>query len=313
MIQVHRTALEEVVIPYHEYLTSFKENRLFGFVEGKDDISYYLSKIAVVVDDANWDIKIIEAGYPKGNKEKLFRLLDLIDWNKHSRKGTVFFADRDVDDLLGIDIPKADNLYITDKYAIENDVVSFDTLKRVLTELYQVQLTDAEYAALEARFNRSLSLMCETIATIMVWYIVLYEQKHTVAYNSINLKDFCTIKECKLIVDNSKLNSCLSKQWCFNPVEYETIFDEVKFLFDEANQSNRCIRGKYLKWFFIKFIESFRSDCSSIIPRLVPPITGRQLDDSGFICDVCPRSLTPSSLVAFLERTHLAYISGCQG
>ena len=79
MLEIHRSALEGIIEPYHIYLQSQKKSQkmLYGFVEGKNDPAYYLHHLCPIIPE-DWEILLIEAGKP-GNKKNVLSLFEVID------------------------------------------------------------------------------------------------------------------------------------------------------------------------------------------------------------------------------------------
>lgn len=311
MLEIHRSALMEVIVPYHYFLTQQKQykHKLFGFVEGKDDPSYYQSHIDAIIDADKWDVVLIEAGDPKGNRDRVLKLLDIIDWNRFSPKQTAFFIDRDLSDFFPKQKVEKSNLYITDYYSIENNIISTYTLKRALREIYNVNLTEKEFAIVGSLFNKGLNLVCETVKIISCYYIALRREKHSVAFGDIDIGKICNINNCEVnVISENDMKAYLGAKWHVNCDEI--CLSGIDAEFNYYNKGFSCIRGKYLIWYFIKFINSFCACCDKVISSMDKPITGcRDLSEQYAIMDLGVRSKTPTSLKAFIASTYLSFIS----
>ncbi len=68
---------------------------------------------------------------------------NLLSYSKHD---IAFFVDRDLSEFLDEPLPQNTNMYITDKYSIENDIVNRGTCERVLTELFNIESIDISEA-----------------------------------------------------------------------------------------------------------------------------------------------------------------------
>lgn len=310
MLEIHRSALSEIIVPYHHFLSQQKKYRkkLFGFVEGKDDPAYYQTHIEPLINNDEWEIVLIEAGAPKGNRNRVLLLLNAIDWNRFSSKQTVCFVDRDLSDFFPDLKVEKDNLYVTDNYSIENEIVSIYTLKRILRELYNVNLFEEEFLILKNLFNEGLDLFCRVIRKISCCYIALRRLGETPNFGDVDIGDICNITDCKLIaLTDEAIIDHLSKKWHFKCDEIDMSLIEIEF--NNFNQNLRCIRGKYLMWYFIKFINCFCNSCNNYIPSMDKPIVGiRELSETYAIVDLSARSKTPESLKAFVANTYQQYI-----
>lgn len=309
MIEIHKSALEELIVPYHHFLTQQKKNskKLFGFVEGKDDPSYYQTLIDPMISDSSWNICLIESGDKKGNRDKVIKLLDIIDWNHYSRKQTIFFIDRDLSDFFPESIIEHDNLYITDNYSIENNIVNLYSLKRIIREFYNINLQDSEFLIIENLFNDGFKIISNVIKEICCNYIALRRLGKKPCFNDIKLSDFCRVENCIVkIVSEEEIKEYLANKWQYGTIDLHQVYDE----FDTHNKNYRCIRGKYLMWYFVNFINSFCKCADKIIPSIDLPISiTRELTEKHAIMDLSSRSKIPESLRLFISKTYLEYIS----
>ena len=128
ILGVHAEALGSELTVYHEFLTRYKKTAMcvYGFVEGKDDPSFYRGAIEHMLPK-EWTVDL----WSVGNKDKVIQLYADFDWVRFPKNRVVFFIDRDLSEFLKETLPVQNNVYITDKYSIENDIVSRDTCDRV--------------------------------------------------------------------------------------------------------------------------------------------------------------------------------------
>lgn len=149
--ELHRKALAEGTGAYHDFISTYSKRAflLYGFVEGKDDPSYYRGIVDRIKPDY-WSIKLITAG----SKRKVYELYKKIDWRRHNRKRVCFFVDCDLAELLPEKWPEADNIFVTANYSIENYFASKSICDRTLSEIYALcGVNDAEFAAVLELFE----------------------------------------------------------------------------------------------------------------------------------------------------------------
>lgn len=311
MIEIHRSALEEVIVPYSEFLRAQlnTKKRLFGFIEGKDDYAYYNHHILHTINNDDWELILIESGFPNGNKDRVLRLLKLIDWNNYSCKQTAFFIDKDLNDFCGTCIDDDYiNLYITDNYSIENDIVTIHTLKRALLELFGLSFTDDEFDVISNLFSKGLKDLSLLINIISSFYIYFKKNKKDVIFDKINLKDLVNINKCEVKTASRKIIvNYVKEKW---PYDYDELnFKKIYKDFSKKNTTYKHTRGKFIMWYFINFIKSLCDNYNNIIPRTQKKLTrGRDLCPKNAIIDLAPRSRTPQSLNSFVNATYLSYI-----
>lgn len=314
MIEIHRSALRDIIVPYNEFLRAQNSsaNQIFGFVEGRDDPAYYLGHIENIINNDNWCIRLIEAGNEKGNRKKVLDLLRIIDWNYYLRKQVLFFIDRDLSLFLDIEEFNDENLYVTDMYSIENNIVTKYTLKRVLREYYNVSLQEYEWEIIDNYFECGLRAIIEVMAIITSYYIAIFRNGEMPCFDSIQMKDLFYIDKCRVIVKEIDYNEYLNSRWNTNLDNIETTTVLKEFIAKDGK--SKFIRGKNLMWFFVNFINSFCKNCHEIIPSIQKPICGcRELDLNNAIRDLGSKTRPPKTLRDFLNATCILYIQNSKG
>ncbi len=154
MIDVHSAALKAVNESYHDFLLRFDRTKkvVFGFVEGKDDPSFYRSVIERFIPE-DWTVDLIRAG----NRDKVLATEATFDWTRFYRTQIAFFVDRDFTELTAPGVAYADNVYVTDGYSIENSVVTSDVMLRLLSEVHNVvDWTEDEKREIVSHFNEQM-------------------------------------------------------------------------------------------------------------------------------------------------------------
>ncbi|WP_164982717.1 DUF4435 domain-containing protein [Leisingera sp. NJS204] len=120
----------------HEFIASYQdENEIHVFLEGEEDFIYYLPEIRRLAGSR----KILS--YNCGGKWNVVDARDSVE--KSYNVLTLFFVDRDYDDLLSRQATKSDALYITDGYSIENMMSSDEAANVLLTDILAVPTKDA--------------------------------------------------------------------------------------------------------------------------------------------------------------------------
>ena len=115
MVHVHDDALASKVESYHEFLTRYSKTAkvVYGFVEGKDDLSYYQGFVDQILPD-DWEVEL----WPAGNKNRVYGIYKDLDWRRFPKKRVCFFVDRDLSDLIPEKLVTDINIYVTDDYSI---------------------------------------------------------------------------------------------------------------------------------------------------------------------------------------------------
>lgn len=150
MLAIHSTVLASGNITYHEFLLAYKssERIVYGIVEGRQDPCFYRGIIEGMLPE-RWDVNLIRAG----NKAKVLQVFVDMDWSRFPEKRVCFFVDRDLSEFLGGEKHSGQNLYVTDKYSIDSEIVTANAFERTLQEIYGItDLTELEREGLSKLF-----------------------------------------------------------------------------------------------------------------------------------------------------------------
>ncbi|MBF0564775.1 MAG: DUF4435 domain-containing protein [Nitrospirae bacterium] len=310
MKDIHDVAKQSERIYRHVFLQKYNKSAkiVYGFVEGKDDPSFYKGIIDNLLLPFEWHIEITIVG----NKEKVLNVHKLFDWTRFPKKRIIFFVDRDLSEILKEPIPDEMNIYITDNYSIENDMVNRYTCGRVLEEVCNItELAHNEKECILSKFDEQLEIFGREMSLIMAW--IIYWKRN-------NLKpELDKIEMNKLFVFNT---GQLVK--CSNPIpinNVKTIHElcEIDFNsncditealadFNKADGVKRFIRGKYLLWFLVEYVLSIRQSIDRFSSSYKkPPTMTSNLHHKNAIIMIAPRVKAPASLRNFLEDTCIYY------
>ena len=171
MLTVHAAALSSKIASYHEFLARFSKtkNVVYGFVEGKEDPCFYRGFIDYFLLD-DWEVEL----WPAGNRDQVLRIHKLIDWRRFPKNRVCFFVDRDLSDLIPQKLPSDRNIYVTDKYSIENSIVNRGTCRRILTEVFgfsevSYEEMDRVCDQFETELGSFFMAMIPTMAHVLSW------------------------------------------------------------------------------------------------------------------------------------------------
>lgn len=316
MLEVHATALSDRQSVYHEFLSRYKHNSMcvYGFVEGKDDPSFYRGAIENNLPEG-WSVDL----WSVGNKEKVIELHNCFDWTRFSKNRVVFFIDKDLSYFLGEKLPTDSNVYITDKYSIENDIVSRNTCDRVLTEVCSLNMIDKyDKDKILGLFDKQLAIFQKKMTPLMAWIIHWKRSGSRPSLNDILMKHL-------FIVKVGELCSITSPKSFSSPEEYihkqcNIIYKPISKIaavireFKTANGPQKFIRGKYELWFFIEFVLSIYKNITRFSNRYTKsPKMNVTLSQTNAITLIAARARIPSTLKNFLDKTHVKYVKELKG
>lgn len=311
MLDDHVKAMRSIDPAHHEFLLRYKSGAkiVYGIVEGKEDPMFYRGLIEQSLPNS-WAVELIVAD----GKDNVLKATKAFDWTRFSPKRICFFVDRDLSDFVEDVHLTAENLYVTDNYSIENDMVNFGAFKRILEEVLNISgLTPDESDAIESRFAAALALFREAMTPIMVQILVWRSEGNRPCLNNICFKDFFVFMDgaIQLKGDFASVLSRLHKAAeCVGlPVASEAKLAETEVRFHEKQGAERFIRGKYLFWFMIEMALEFHRSISLVVARLSsPPKCRISFGVGNAMVVLAPRVRCPESLNNFVSRNYVQYI-----
>lgn len=311
MLEIHQTAIQEITPVFHEFIARYSKRKktVYGFVEGKDDPSFYRGFIEQNIPQ-DWSVEIWMAG----NKDKVIQLNSDFDWERFPKNRVAFFIDRDLSCFLGEELPYEENVYITDQYSIENDVVNRSTCDRIITEICNLTgLCPDERDGLLELFEEQKNVFLDSIAPVMSWIIYWKRSGEKPCLNDICMKHLFSVHAGKLQHNpNPKGNESFCDyihSQC--NIRYDSNVD-ISAVEDEFRESDRFKyfgRGKYMLWFLVEFALSVHRDIAELkLSVSKSPKMNISLSQSNGVLLIAPRARIPNSLKSFLERTYCNYL-----
>lgn len=312
MVDIHAEALEEINEAYHEFLLRYDALKLsvYGFVEGKDDPSFYRSVIERFLP-SRWTVEL----FVSGNRRKVLDTEAAFDWTRFSRQQITFFIDRDLVQLLDPSINYAENVYVTDGYSIENSIVTREVFLRLLEEVHNIiDWTNAERDAVSLHFARQIETFQEAMAPLMAQIAIWRQSKAKANLNNLDLPSLITFcggkwalqKGCdKPSARVQRLCDCVGAD-----AASEADRDKMERIFREADGVKRLTRGKYLLWFLSMLANEVHANITVFVPSYnAPPKTRMTFGPKNVLVVAAPRARIPDSLEAFLERTYIQFVA----
>ena len=299
-------------VPLSRFYSDYKKDSpkvCYGFVEGKDDPSYYRTAIKQNIDK---DCSIIL--YPSGGKEIVKYVYEEIRNRNYPIEKIVYFMDRDLSCIINdTNIINDPYVYITDNYSIENDILNDDTLESVMQDILGFCATPLdELNTIKKLYNQQLDDFDNKILPIMA-NIIIWKKNNTkpANYSQLKIKQLFNVKNGILTQIGTK-DDIIKKLYkdsqvdysIYNKSEMENIINEIQ----NKSLSHKIVRGKYVAVFFIMFCNSVFKDYSNI-GISSPTNIGRELRDGDIIETIAPRARVPQSLKLFINRTIVQYFS----
>lgn len=298
-------------VPLTLFYANFKNDAInicYGFVEGKDDPSYYRGVIERQLQ-SNCMILL----YPSNGKENVKYIFDTIRAKGYPRDRIVYFMDRDLSSMVEDDnLVKDEYVYITDNYSIENDILNENTLLAVLQDILgfsSLSINDKD--SIKALYREQLSsfqnYMLPIMATIVIWKRKSIKHAN---YNNLETKKMFRVNDGKLSLKISKaqvikqlFKSSSMDYSMYDPAQTDEIIKEIQ----QKRLSAQIIRGKYLSDFFVMFCNSLYCDYERI--GLNKSNKGRELSKRDIMETAAPRCCPPKSLITFIDKTICYYFN----
>lgn len=307
MLEVLNEALNNVDQGYHEFLLRYKKDAqcVYGFVEGKDDPSFYGCLIEPQLPE-KWSITLIVSG----NKKNVLKTFQSFNWIDFPKERICFFIDRDLQDFLNPSQQLDTNIYITDGYSIENSILKAPILIKVLSEIYQItQLSPEEEDSIIQIIQENENIFFEAIMPLMGQILLWQRSQNKANLSNLNLKDIFSFSQAKLVPleRNILLQKAANQIGCNLCEDYQ--ITEAENEIRSHNCSWTMVRGKYVFWFFIKQCEAIWKHCPSLLPRFLSKPSKRiEFGVNNAILLWGPRSRIPESLRKFIEQNYLSFI-----
>ncbi|WP_022669466.1 DUF4435 domain-containing protein [Desulfospira joergensenii] len=306
MIEVHSQALDSISGIYHEFLGRFNQTskKVYGIVEGKEDLSFYHGFIEQVIPDG-WQIELWHAG----NKDKVLDLHSTFDWSRFSKNQVVFFIDRDFSTILGEELPKESNIFITEGYSIENYVVNRNTCDRLLCEIFNLSVVPkTEKDHILDLFDEQLNIFVTDLIPVMAWILVWKRSGEKPCLNDIFMKHIFSFNDEQITLnqhpkEKENIQDYIHSQCNIkldNNIDISQTEEEIR------GQGNILMltRGKYLLWFLVEFAAAIHTSIGKFSAEIkAPPKIHVTVSQANANVLVAPRARIPEALRSFLKNT----------
>lgn len=286
-------------------LKYYDDNRinLYCYTEGDTDISYYRSKIEPIAQQKGLNIRFESCG----NKSNVKILYDYVNNNQRYDKSRIlFFMDRDFSSLIEDPlIIIADNVYITDNYSFENDILNEDTFELTMKEVVGLNTTIAEknninistikkeYILAQSKF---IELMQPIMANIISW-----------KKNGITSRGYHNFSIAKNIEINGHIVvwreglDPIRELYDKSQIDYLTNYNEQQVLEIKQEINNKRLNLNILRGHY--FVEFFCKYCNFYKFKGLAQISEKDIPKS-----ISIRAKAPKSLISFIDKTINDYV-----
>jgi len=272
---------------------------IFAFIEGADDRHFLQYELQSRSQGglANFITCNGKAG--------VLRALDNVSRLYPAVQRALFFVDRDFDDFIAPQLARTHpQLYITDWYSIENDVVNEGALRTVFCQLGNLAGNDARLDAIIRRFDAAHRRFAVILRRYLAAAIVFLRAGREVHLNNIDLGRALRLDpDCGPILNRHRVADIAAMAGLAD-VAIDVAATRMQMRALLLPRVKLWLRGKFELWFFVRFV-----DCVSARLRGQPVGGGRTfpraelLTVGNAVQVLAGRVPYPDSLLQFLDRT----------
>lgn len=288
LLRANRQPYTKAWLNFSQDYNSYHENKCFGFVEGKEDLTFYQKHIDSIIGEGKCILY-----FSKGKAGVKFSFDKINECDKYDKKKIVFFRDKDLSEYMeDSSMIYGNNVFITDFYSIENYFISEKSFYYVAKQCLGYN-EESETNLLNEVKNFANQLKDFKKIMIPVMALVLYWKKQgiTLDLDKANIEDLCTIE------NSVSLNADFYEKFVtviLNEEDRDRVNDytkqEVQDLIIQLNDNYGIVRGHFLSQFFIIYCKRKK--------KVKREFSNLQINDA-----VIPRSEMPESLRTFINST----------
>jgi len=283
---------------YLQFIKNYREDEktIHSFFEGNDDISFYSHFIEQIFPKNYLDFKYVCQG-----KKNIYEVYKKVIERVSNKSRTLFFVDKDLSDFINEDLPKYENLYVTDYYSIENFFVTKTMIRKICEDFYHITDT-TQISEIKSRFQQELKTFYRYLLPIMSWVIYLKQQGYQVNFNNLQMDKLFQLNDDLQICKKQQKNylKILEKHCDVDTPQKSWIQIKKTVEYLKKYDAKSYIIGKYELWFFVTFINKINIIKDANDKALFKSKT--QINEGNAVAILAPRVPFPSSLKLFLEQ-----------
>lgn len=294
LIESMRKAREipQVVLQQYSSIRSKGRDSLICVFEGNDDLPYYGTVFRVVANDHSF-APILSKG-----KEQLLAFRQLLTKRELNDPNIAYFIDKDFDGFKGY--PAGDDIYCTDGYSIENQMVGPEVLCDLLASEYKCEASnDGECVnAIVQHYGAKLNEFVDVMRPVN--RIIYYARRNKIPLSGIEnkIRKYLKFENGSVVSTDNDIFKLVG--WP-EAIDYSGIdFHDETFLELDPVVS---WRGKFLFGFFVEMLTYYKADRTSEQPKHFGSKIGVKFDPRGESVRVfAVLSPVPEALRRFILR-----------
>jgi hypothetical protein len=283
----------------HKFLTHYDPNseRVFAFVEGDADEVFYRAQIQKYVPDQ----RLIYL-YNCEGKSGVYNAYEDIIRRYPKCERVLFFLDKDVDDIVGVQWPSDPRIFTTEFYSVENYIISRNSLSRYFKDFVKIRRVDVDLDDVLVHFDAGLKSFHRLMLPVMAWIVITKR-----AGSRVHLHDVDPGQLFRVTDDGTvrKRNRC-AISYLARVTQANGGVSVWKVLRRTCAELERLpakayVRGKFEAWWFIEFSRLIMEGLTRVVQEANGSIrVHAQLNATTFIQLLAAGIETPARLNAFL-------------
>ena len=281
-------------------LTSFKPNerKIYIFLEGRDDPSFFRVHVTRIADSLNLEVTTTILG----KKKDVLNAWNFFEGKYPNNPRLIFFVDKDHDDLTGnAGSATEKGLFVTSCYSIENFLVSANTVKLILIDNWGLDSFSRAIESTCERFERFQNEYRSVFLPWMAWLVAVRRLGGHPLNNNVLRKIFTLSSNYEPILNwQPDMSTYLSSKCNISsPPDTESINLAIQEL--QVLPTKVWLRGKQELWCLLAFIQQLEEDVKNN-PEIKGIKIRTQINTGNAIESIAPRIPCPKELSDYLSQ-----------
>jgi hypothetical protein len=284
----------------HKFLTNYDPNsaRVYAFVEGDADEAFYRTQIQKFVVDP----RLIYTYNCEGKAGVADAYADVVKKYPNCER-VLFFMDKDVDDIVGIQWPTDPRIFVTDCYSIENYIVNKQALSRYFKDYVKIRRIEVDIDAVLERFETDLDSFHRMMLPVMAWIVVLRRNGCRVNLQDVDPGEMFRVDD----YGNHRKNGRCSIAYLVRVTQVNGASPSWRHLKAACAELKRLpaksyVRGKFEAWWFVEFGKRILEGVQKVVQEAKGSLKVQmQLHPNTFIQLLSAGVETPARLETFLR------------
>lgn len=238
------------VVAYRNFIMLYKKNmhKLFCFIEGDEDVHYYMLRIREL---SEFEPQFLQC-YGKGKVINIYNALS--NRAEYNKARVAYFVDKDFDESIKSRYP---NIYETPCYSIENFYTSTEAFKRILETVFKLTEIDINYDIMIGLYKILQNEFHDRVTLLNSWiYFQREKEREKQEEKRLNLDGIKYDNLYLVRIDGvtRKYTEQNLLEWSANAyeVDFARIDEIISSISEKRKQS--FFRGKYEFDFLCKFL-----------------------------------------------------------